>query len=89
MNIKIISSIKNNKTLINGSLFSIFSFLNKGIGFILLILLANFITPEEYGYLSLYTTILMFLSYFIGLSTNGYQSITFFKDSKEEVRKDT
>ena len=89
MIIKIISSIKNNKTLINGSLFSIFSFLNKGIGFILLILLANFITPEEYGYLSLYTTILMFLSYFIGLSTNGYQSITFFKDSKEEVRKDT
>lgn len=82
-------SIKKNKSLFNGTLFSIFSFANKGMGFILLIFLANFITPEDYGYLSLYTTIVMFLSYFVGLSTNGYQSITFFKSSQEEVKKDT
>lgn len=88
MNLFKLSFLKN-KTLLNGTLFSIFSFTNKGMGFILLIILANFITPEDYGYLSLYTTIVMFVSYLIGLSTNGYQSITFFKNSKEEVKKDT
>lgn len=89
MDINKILEIKKNKTLLNGFLFSSFSFVNKGMGFILLILLANFISPEEYGYLSLYTTFIMFISYIIGLSTNGYQSITYFKDSKEETKKDT
>lgn len=80
--------IRNNKTLINGGLFSLFSFFNRGIGFLLLILLANYITPAEYGELNIFNTLVMFLGYFAGLSTAGYLSVSFFKKSKEEFEKD-
>ncbi len=84
----ILSRIKQNKTIRNGALFSIYSFFNRGISFILLILLANYIMPEEYGKLSLFTTIVMFLGYFIDLHTRGYLSVSFFKGDKENFRKD-
>lgn len=84
----IIHRIKNNKTIINGSLFSIFSFFNQGISFILLILLAKYITPSEYGYLSIFNTIVMFLGYFIALSTQGYISVSYFQKGKNNFKKD-
>ena len=77
-----------NKTLRNGGLFSIYSFFNKGVSFVLLILLANYILPEQYGKLSLYNTCTMFLGYMIGLSASGYMEITYFKSSKVDFKKD-
>lgn len=77
-----------NKTLKNGALFSLFSFLNQGISFILLIILASFIKPDEYGSLSLYNTVSTFVSYFIALSTTGYISVSFFQKDKADFRKD-
>ncbi len=77
-----------NKTIINGGLFSLFSFSSQGISFVLLILLANYILPKDYGILSLYNTFVMFLGYFIDLSTKGYLSVSYFKESKESFRKD-
>ena len=84
----ILFHITQNKTIRNGTLFSIYSFFNKGIGFTLLILLANYIMPTEYGLLSLFTTIVMFMGYFIDLNTHGYLSISYFKGSREGFRKD-
>ena len=46
-----------NKTLLNGAMFSIFSFINRGFSFILLLVLAKFFTPKEYGYLRGITTL--------------------------------
>ncbi len=43
-----------NKSLLKGTLFSLFSFINKGLVFLLLLILANFIAPAEYGYLGLF-----------------------------------
>ena len=83
-----IQKIKNNKTIINGSLFSLFSFFNQGISFILLILLAKYITPSEYGHLSIFNTIVMFLGYFIALSTQGYISISYFQKGRNNFKKD-
>ena len=80
--------MKLSKTLINGSLFSVFSFFNQGISFILLILLANYILPEEYGQLSLFNTIVTFLGYVIALSTQGYISISFFQNDRKDFSKD-
>lgn len=87
MNITL-SKLKKNRTLIHGGLFSLFSFFNRGIAFLLLILLAKYILPEEYGELSLFNTLVMFLGYFVGLSTAGYLSISFFQGNKEEFRND-
>ena len=42
-----------NKLLLKGALFSFFSFFNQGASFLLLIILANYIAPSDYGTLSL------------------------------------
>lgn len=77
----------NNPNLRNGALFSIYSFLNKGIVFVLMLLLAKYISPADYGYLSLFNTVLMVLGYFIALSSDGYMGVVYFKDGKEGQRK--
>lgn len=82
------SKIRSNKTLRNGTFFSLFSFFNRGINFILLILLANYIMPAEYGMLSLFGTLVVFLSYFIDSSTHGYVSISFFQSDEKDFKKD-
>ena len=83
-----ILKIKTSKTLVNGFFFSLFSFFNQGVSFFLLILLANYITPGEYGYLSLFNTIVMFIGYFISLSTQGYISVSFFQKESVYFKKD-
>lgn len=85
---EIFKKVKNNKVLLNGGLFSIFSFFNEGVSFVLLIILAKFIQPDEYGSLSLFNTIVTFLGYFIALSTQGYVSVSYFKTDKDGFRKD-
>lgn len=79
--------LSTNKSLRNGALFSIFSFINRGIGFFLLLILAKYIGPKEYGYLSLFTTVVMVIGYFICFSSEGYMSVSYFKEPHEEFRK--
>ena len=83
----IISKLRSNKTLLNGGLFSLFSFFNEGIAFLLLVLLANYIAPAEYGRLSLFNTIVSFMGFFVALSSQGFISISFFK-RKNKFRSD-
>ena len=87
MNRFIIQNIKNNKTLLRGGLFSIYSFVNRGFAFILLLILANYIAPAEYGYLSLFSTVVMVLGYFMALSSEGYMSISFFSEGESGIKK--
>ena len=77
-----IEAILKNETIRNGSLFSLFSFINNGISFFLLLILANFITPTEYGYLNLFNTVIMVIGYFITMSSDGYLSVSYFRDGK-------
>lgn len=85
----IIQRAYHNKTLRNGGLFSIYSFFQKGVSFILLIALAKFITPNDYGLMSLFNTVTMFFGYFIGLNTAGYLSVSYFANKeKEDFKKD-
>lgn len=79
--------IRGNKTLINGSLFSLYSFMGRGISFLLLMLLANYIPPAEYGNLSLFNTVVSFVTIFMALSTEGYFSISYFKKTEDEFKK--
>lgn len=71
-----------------GGLFSIYSFINQGISFFLLVILAKFIMPDDYGKLSLFNTILMVLGYIMAFSTAGYISVSFFKKGEIEFRRD-
>ena len=80
-----IKKLKKNESIINGSLFSLFSFVNRGFSFLLLLILANYIAPAEYGYLSLFGTVVMVIGYFIALSTEGYLSVSFFRDGQNGI----
>ena len=75
------------ESLRNGAFFTVFSFLNKGINFLLLILLARYITPAEYGYWSLFGTVVMFMGYFIAMTTQGYILVSYFQEGMDGVRK--
>jgi len=85
--INLLNKVKNSKTLVHGGLFAIYSFFGKGMSFLLLVILANFIPPAEYGYLSLFTTVSTFMSVLMAFSTEGYFSISFFKKTQDEFRK--
>lgn len=84
----LIKRLKANKTLLNGGLFSIYSFFNEGIAFLLLLILANYILPSEYGRLSLFNTIVQFMGYFVALSTQGYMGVSYFRRDFQDFRKD-
>ena len=88
MHLSALSKIKNDKTLINGLLFSIYAFLGRGISFLLLLVLANYIPPADYGKLSLFNTVVMVMGFFMAFSTSGYIGISYFKESKQVFRKD-
>ncbi|MBR5824707.1 MAG: oligosaccharide flippase family protein [Paludibacteraceae bacterium] len=83
--LNVLNKIKEGGNIVNGLLFSIYSFINRGISFFLLLILANYITPEEYGYLSLWGTVVSIVGYFISLSSDGYMEISYFKNSKEGI----
>ena len=88
MNLKLLfHKTKGNKTLVNGGLFSIYSFLGRGISFLLLMLLANYIPPAEYGSLSLFNTVVSFVTIFMALNTEGYFTISYFKKSEDDFKK--
>lgn len=85
---KHITTLLRSKAVRNGGTFAVFSFFNKGISFILLTILARYISPADYGELSLFNTLVTLLSFFTGLSTAGYLSVSFFKETKEKFKED-
>lgn len=82
-----INKLLKNETIVNGSLFSLFSFINRGFKFLLLLVLANYIAPAEYGILSLFSTVTVVVGYFIALSTEGYLSVSYFRDGEYGLKQ--
>ena len=78
MSFALINKIRTNTLFRNGTLFAFFSFLNSGIGFLLLLVLASFIPPSEYGELNLFNTFVTLLSIFISLNATGIIAVDFF-----------
>lgn len=79
--------LKQNTTIRNGILFSIFSFFNSGVSFILLVILAKYISPADYGYLNLFNTFVTLINIFISLSTVSFISVAFFKKDRVGLLK--
>lgn len=88
MNIRAnINQITHSQNFRHGMLYTVFSFVNSGIGFILLLILAKYLTPADYGSLNLFTTFVTLLNIVIALCTTAYITVSFFQKSKETLRQ--
>ena len=86
---RLIDSIKavfQHKTAKNGVIFATFAFITQGISFILLLILANYIEPDGYGHLNLFTTFVQLFTYFVCLSCACYVIFVYFKKNVEKIR---
>ena len=81
----VFQNLKNNSNLRNGMLFTLFSFLNNGFSFVITLIMGRFILPDSYGQLSMFTTMISFLTIFICLGTNGFIGVEYFKSEKEKI----
>lgn len=74
--------------IIRGGAFSLFSIINQGAGFVLLILLARYILPSDYGVLSMFNTFVQLLTFWVAFSSGGYVSVSYFsaRDRCEFIR---
>jgi len=59
--------------------------LNKAIPFLLLPFLTRYLTPDEYGKVSMFMVLVTIFSIFAGLSIHGAVNVQFFKKSREEL----
>ena len=82
-----IKKLKSNSNVRNGFLFTFFAFLNNGINFLLLFILARYLLPEGYGKLNLFTTLITVLAILLSLGTNGYIGNSYFRKSETDFKK--
>ena len=82
-----INSITKNQNFRHGVLYTIFSFINSGFSFILVLILAKFLPPYEYGQLNLFTTFVTLVNIIIPLCTVSYITVSFFQRAKIIVRQ--
>lgn len=71
----------------NTSIYLIANVINAAIPFALIPTLTNYLSPEEYGIIALYTLFVSFITPFIGLSVHGALTRKYFVVSKEEFRQ--
>lgn len=88
MNLRLqINRILKSHNFKHGMLYMIFSFLNSGISFILVLILAKFLTPYDYGKLNLFTTFVTLVNIVITLCTTSYITVSFFKKDYKSLRQ--
>lgn len=81
----LVDRIRQNRTVLNGLLFTVFSFMSSGVNFILLIALTKFLTPSEYGYLNLFNTFVMLMAIFISFNAEKIIIVNYFKVGKQHT----
>lgn len=77
--------LKNNTLLKNTGIYTISSIINAGIPFLMLPILTRYLTPEDYGLVSMFTLLVAFTSPFIGLSVNGAISRQYFNQEEVDI----
>lgn len=60
--------------------------LNKSIPFLMLPIFTRYLTPEDYGIISVFTVLVSILAVFTGLSIHGVINVNFFKMQKDELK---
>ena len=74
-----------NKTVRNGGVFAVFSFVNQGINFFLLLILSWYISTESYGKLNLFYTGVAVISILISLDSHGIIAVNYFKKTRKQL----
>ncbi len=82
-----LSRLLKNKTFINGATFTVYSILNKTVNFILLFIIAKYVSPEGYGKIDLFNTTILLLSYFVSLNTTSVISVNYFSYTREQLKE--
>lgn len=82
-----VSGLIHNKNVRHGILYTVFSFINSGISFVLLLILAKYLTPGDYGYLNLFTTFVTLINIVISLCSVSYISVCFFQKPREQLNQ--
>jgi O-antigen/teichoic acid export membrane protein len=72
------------KLLKTFSLYTFVGFLNAGIGFLVLPLLTHYLSPADYGIISLLNTYVQILIPVIGLSTSSFISVEYYNKELRE-----
>ncbi len=75
------------KILTNSAVYSFTTLLQKGIGFFLLPLYTAFLTPEDYGIVTVVTSISSFMSVLVMMALNGAATRFHYKNTDENYRK--
>lgn len=65
------NKIRNNSLIMNTGIYTLTSIINSAIPFLLLPILTRYLTPEDYGIVSMFSLLITFTTPFIGLSVNG------------------
>lgn len=68
-------------------IYTIFNIINVSIPFLLLPILTRYLTPHDYGILSMYATLFSFLSSIAGFCTIYYPFNLWFKQKQNEIKK--
>lgn len=76
----------NKKLIKNSFIYVIGDVLNKALPFFMLPILTRYLTPEDYGIVSIFTILVSIFAVFTGLSINGVINVNFFKMEKYELK---
>lgn len=85
--LKGIRKLSHNSNIKAGALYTIFSFIYNGLNFVLMLILAKFLTPSDYGSLNLFNTLIQIIGIIICLCTTSYVNVAFFQKDRETLRK--
>ncbi|MEM9077488.1 MAG: oligosaccharide flippase family protein [Bacteroidota bacterium] len=84
---RITALIKN--PLVSGSvIYTVAGLFNSLIPFLILPIISEYLTPDEYGVLSTFMVLVSIFSILVGVEQRGYISVNFFKKNKSELSKD-
>lgn len=75
-----------NKLFKNSFIYILGDVLNKAVPFFMLPVLTRYLTPEDYGIISIFGVFVSILAVFTGLSIHGTINVNFFKMKKDELK---
>ena len=74
------------KLFTNSFIYVLSDVLNKAVPFLMLPILTRYLTPSDYGIISIFTVLVSILSIFVGLNIHGAINVNFFKMNKEKLK---
>lgn len=87
LKIKLQTFLNTYEFLKNTSVYAITTIINSAIPFLLIPFLTKYLSPSDYGLISMHAVLLAFITPFIGYNTNNYIGRLFYSLSKDDLSK--